>query len=112
MLGEGTVHHAGTEEERPAVRLHDEGEFPFFLVAHGRPRAVRNIADPFAAFPLQHGPLRIPRVAARIAGSPVVKDSAVHRPAPGPVGIKPQTGGVFLSAASHHVPGIGVARAE
>ena len=103
VLGERPFHHAGTEQGGDAVRLHDERQFALFLVAHGRPRTVRDITHPFAVLPFKDRTTRIEGLSILIYRRPVVDDAAVDRPRPAPLRKEAGTSRIFRFPAGHEV---------
>ena len=68
---------------------------------------IGDVARPLLSVPLNTGAGRVPRFALGVSRSAIVKDPPVGWPIPGPIGIKAESGGVFLAATRHHVTGFG-----
>ena len=87
---------------RPSAAAHDEGQ----LLAR-RVAAVRHVAYPFLVrgIPADDDALGVERLACHGGGGPVVEDTAVHGPGPGPVGEHAQALGMGIDvvAPGHHV---------
>ncbi len=103
MFREWSLRQTRAEEGADAVGLHDERQFPLFLIAHRRPGTVRNVTHPFAVRPFQDRPAGIVRLSVLVNRSTVVDNPPVYRPGPAPFGKEAKTCGVILLPALHEV---------
>src|SRR5208282_3285864 len=109
VLGHGSGDGHGGEQVSVALGVHDEGVPAVRAGGQGRPGAVGHIAFPgfLLLVPAHHPLLRRVRTSLDVAGGTIVKDAAVDRPSPGPLGIqaKPVDRVGFVSPG-HQVAGL------